>query len=255
VPLTDSWDWKVNITEIAIAKTANPSTGTKPPSNLGGGAFAGPTGSDIFYTFGGTYFSQNSSFGNAYPDPATYSVWSYQRSGNTWGQYDVSAQSTNRPSHGSYTDAPDQGLGFYLGGQLDSSSEVTTQGFGNGTVGLEGLIVLNMTDTKTPRVRNVSAPISLGNGIVSGSITYVPTLSDFGVLVAMGGSAKSSSTLSVSNGSLLTFDEVDILDIGSLYGNGNPAWYKQKTSGVLPQPRTNFCTVEATAPDNSSHNM
>jgi hypothetical protein len=254
VPLTDSWDWKVNITEIAIAKTANPNTGTFPPSLLGGAAFAGPASTENIYTFGGTYFGLNSTFGNAYPDPATYSLWSYARSGNTWNQFDVSAQSTNRPSRGSYADAPDQGLGFYLGGQLDSTSEITTMGLGNGTIGLEGMIVLNMT-TAMPRASNISAPIDPGFGIVSGSVTYVPDLSDFGVLVAMGGAAKSSSKVDVSNGTLLTFNTVDILDIGSLYNNGDPAWYKQATTGVIPDPRTDFCTVEATAPDNSSHNM
>ena len=135
--MTDSWDWKVNITEIAIAKSANPLTGTYPPALSGGAMWSGLPGDEQIYTYGGTYFQLNSTFGNVYADPATYTLWSYAKGANTWNQYDISSASTERPGHGAYAEAPDQGLGFYLGGQLDNGSEQASSGFTNYDGGID----------------------------------------------------------------------------------------------------------------------
>ena len=52
-------------------------------------------------------------------------------------------------------------------------------------------------------------------------------------------------------------DEIDIFDVSSYYNASVPAgtWYKQTTSGDTPNRRVDFCSVVASAPDGSSHNM
>src|ERR1700760_4208452 len=124
---------KVNITEIAIAKTANPKTGTYPPSLIGGAMFQGLEDVDEIYTYGGSFFQSNSTYGNPYPDPVTYSLWSYSKGANQWNQYDISAASQVRPSEGAYAEAPDQGIGFWLGGQVSNGSDSGSSGLGNST--------------------------------------------------------------------------------------------------------------------------
>jgi hypothetical protein len=204
IPLTDSWDWKVNITEIAIAKSANSKTGTYPPNLSGGAMWAGLPGDDQIYTYGGTYFQLNSTFGNVGADPATYTLWSYTKGANSWNQFDVSSASPQRPSNGAYADAPDQGLGFYLGGQLDKASQLSTSGFDNSTVGIAGMIMVNMTSA-SPRARNISTSTAFPNGgVVGGSLSYVPAIADYGILVALGGAIKTGGAATEQNGTLVS---------------------------------------------------
>ena len=52
-------------------------------------------------------------------------------------------------------------------------------------------------------------------------------------------------------------DELDIFDVASLYNSSTPdgTWYKQKATGDIPPARIDHCTIVASAPDGSSHNM
>jgi hypothetical protein len=53
------------------------------------------------------------------------------------------------------------------------------------------------------------------------------------------------------------FATVDVFDIDSYLQdpNSNGTWYSQKTTGDVPKPRIDFCTVAISAPDNSSHHI
>jgi len=55
----------------------------------------------------------------------------------------------------------------------------------------------------------------------------------------------------------IDFATVDVFDIESYLQNpsSNGSWYSQKTSGDVPEPRIDFCTVVMSAPDNSSHHI
>jgi LPXTG-motif cell wall-anchored protein len=55
----------------------------------------------------------------------------------------------------------------------------------------------------------------------------------------------------------LDFSVVDVFDIDSYLQNpsNNGTWYQQNTTGSVPKPRVNFCTVVTSAPDNSSHHI
>jgi hypothetical protein len=253
VPLSDSWDWKVNISQVGIAKSANPKTGTMPPSLIGGAMFQGSNNDDRVFTYGGSFFNLNSTFGNPPPDPVTYSLWSYSRGSNQWDQFDISSSSTIRPSEGAYASAPDQGLGFWYGGQVNNGSDSGSTGLGNGVIPVQGLMVINMT-ASVAKARNISAT-DLSSGNVGGSLTYLQNVADNGILVAMGGLKKGAGAVTQGNGTLVTFESVDVFDIASIYNNGNGAWYTQKTTGTTPEPRSDYCTIGISAPDNSSHNI
>ena len=153
------------------------------------------------YIFGGSTSQLNGSFSTNYPDPSTYSLWSYNTTDNSWDQYDVSAAVPERPSRGAYAEAADQGLGFYLGGELNAGSSTTTHGLGNQTLGLQGMTMLNLTDyTKS---RNLSTSFYPDAGVVSSTLTYVPGLGDNGILVGMGGTQISATAPDISNGTMV----------------------------------------------------
>jgi hypothetical protein len=196
VGMSDSWDWKTNISETALTKDANPNTGSSPPSLLEGAMFQGPAGDPLVYIFAGTTSQFNSSFSSPHPDPDTYSLWSYNTNDKTWDQYDITSGSSHRPSRGSWAEASDQGLGFFLNGQLDRGSSTSTTSMGNGTIALEGMIVVNVTDTNKS-ARNIStSSLYPDTGAVAGSLIYLPSISEKGILVAMGGESKSTTQLS-----------------------------------------------------------
>jgi hypothetical protein len=53
------------------------------------------------------------------------------------------------------------------------------------------------------------------------------------------------------------FFKVDVFDIDSYFRvpSGNGSWYAQATTGDIPDPRIDFCTVVMSAPDNWSHHI
>jgi hypothetical protein len=153
--------------------------------------FQGPTQDDRLYIYGGTSFQLNETFGNAELASPKYSLWSYSKNKDTWTEYDISAASPVRPSNGAYAEATDQGLGFWLGGQLDAGSQTGAASLRKQTMGVPGMIMVNMTGP-VPGARNISTTDIANDGsVVSGSLTYVPPIGDNGILVAMGGVIKS----------------------------------------------------------------
>ena len=158
--------------------------------------YAGPSSDPNFYVFGGTKSQLNTSFSNTYPDPSTYSLWSFDTSAQAWNQHDVSNAVPLRPSRGGYTEAPDQGLSFYFSGQADHGSSQLTAGYGDGTVGLQGMVMLNMTGEAGPQVRNLStSTLDRDTAVASSELVYVPQVGLNGILVQMGGTVLSSSEI------------------------------------------------------------
>lgn len=107
-----------------------------------------------------------------------------------------------RPSRGAYAEAAEQGLAFYLGGQLSQGSSSTTLELGNQTYGLQGMTMLNLTDSTMSK--NLTTSFYPDEGVVSSTLTYVPNLGDKGILVSMGGTAVSSTAPAVSNGTMVS---------------------------------------------------
>lgn len=211
IPLNSTWDWKSNITMDAQAKNVkNPTTGTPPPSLIRGHMFHGPVDQPNVYVYGGTTFMGNQSF-EAFtrPDPsAFYPLWSYTYgSGNPWDQYSRDTEWT--PNHGAVTEAIDQGLAFYLNGQIDwGTSARTVDSFPKTEdiyVPMEGMVVL---DLKSRSGKNVSTSgLRGGAPRVGGTMEYFSSIGGMGALVALGGQIQpnlASAFANVSTGSLVS---------------------------------------------------
>lgn len=210
IPLNTTWDWKTNITVSAQAKNAtSPTTGTLPPSQIRGHMFHGPSDKAEVYVYGGTTYMGNQSF-NAYtaPDAAAYHLWSYTYGPNyPWGQY--AGSTAWMPNHGAGAEAIDQGLGFYLNGQVDWGTSSRTLDTFPKTESLympvKGMVVL---DLNTQTSKNISTA-KLGDGAtrVGGSMEYLPSVGRMGALVALGGQIQPNLTevyADVSKGKLVS---------------------------------------------------
>lgn len=187
IDLSTSWDWKLNISENALVKKPNPSTGTSPPVLSRGALYHGTDQDNKIYLWGGTTSYWNTSFsGYEAPTPQQYSLWSFDVVAQQWDQYDDTLGSANRPSSGSYTDATDQGLSFFFNGELDSGSEIETEKFGNSVKQfLQGMIVI---DTNNQTAKNLSTEAVSGDLPRSrGRMQYVSAIGPNGILVQIGG--------------------------------------------------------------------
>ncbi|KAL9103417.1 MAG: hypothetical protein Q9163_001519 [Psora crenata] len=258
IDLAKSWDWKTNISTIALNKSANPETGTYPPVLSRGALYHGAEADENIYLWGGTTSDFNTSFpGYRSPLPSQYSLWSYDISTQTWGQYDTGLTVEIRPSSGSFTEARDQQLAFYFNGQLDSGSDIRTSSLGEETeVFIEGMIVIN---TANHTARNLSTKAVVGDYPRSrGQMEYCQGIGANGTLIQIGGNQKHANDYSNrSVVDLVPMDEVDIFDVSSLQNASTPdgVWYKQKTSGETPEGRLDFCLISASSPDGSSRNI
>ncbi|CAL5871657.1 uncharacterized protein PFLUO_LOCUS5910 [Penicillium psychrofluorescens] len=246
-----SWDWETsNFSMNALNITADPTTGTKPANLISGALYAGAPDDSKIYLYGGTTSFLNESFpGFEWPDSAQYALWSFDTDDQTWSQYDVSLNVPYKPAGGAYAEAADQGLAFYLNGWLDNGTSNAFENEYNFLKYLDGMVAVN---TNTQQARNLSTSSLNNSPRVKGALAYIPGVSSKGILVAMGGVTKPTSDSSLDNeGTYVSFDSVDIFDIASMDG----AWYNQPVSGDIPGPRTDFCVVTVSAPDNSSHNI
>jgi hypothetical protein len=211
IPLNYTWDWKTNITVEAQAKNVtNPNTGTLPPSQMRGHMFHGPASKPEVYVYGGTTFMGNQSFeAYAWPDSSSYPLWSYNYGPNyPWNQYPGSTQWM--PNHGAGADAIDQGLGFYLNGQIDwGTSSRTLDTFPKSEalyMPVKGMVVL---DFNTQTGRNISTSKLRGDvPRVGGSMEYLPSVGQMGALLALGGQLQPNLTTgsyaNVSEGKLVS---------------------------------------------------
>ncbi|KAJ5082373.1 hypothetical protein N7532_011416 [Penicillium argentinense] len=275
VPMNGSWNWDTNITVTAVNKTVNSETGALPPSNIRGALYAGAQDDSNVYMYGGTVSYANQTFpGFMFSTAPTYSLWSVDPTGHTWNQFDVSLDVPFRPAGGAYAEATGRGMAFYLNGFLDNGSSPDYQYYEDFRTYVPGLIVLNTT---TQEAKNLSTSSLNNYPRAMGGLVYLPKIGTEGILVSMGGVTKpvTNSALSdmgtyvsTSNSRLegainshpaslqVPFDSVDFLDIASIDGgNSDGTWYTQTTTGDIPAPRTDFCLVTVSAPDNSSHNI
>ena len=62
VNLSNSWDWKTNISVTASNITDNPSTDSPPPQIVRGTLYQGTQKNDSIYLYGGTTSYANTSF-------------------------------------------------------------------------------------------------------------------------------------------------------------------------------------------------
>lgn len=189
VDMMTSWDWRNNITVIAVNKTANLQTGTAPPLVVNAALYPGASNDTNIYLYRGTVSFVNTSFpGFEWPESEQYSLWSYDTVGKTWSQYAVTLNVPNRPSSGAYAEAPELGLAFWLNGKIDTGTSNILQNLSGFERYLDGLIVIN---TSTQTARNLSTASLASFPRIGGSMVYIQGIGSKGILVAVGGTTKS----------------------------------------------------------------
>ena len=187
IDLSKSWDWKKNISEKAINKTGIANVLSTPVLSRGA-LYGGATGDDNIYLYGGTTsYSNTSDPAWEPPTSSQYSLWSYNTVSKSVAQYNISGESPYRPSSGAYAQAADQGLAFYMNGEVDSGSSTETQGLGDSKkYFLDGMMVINTTERTAQNLS--TAAVADGQPRTYGSLQYVPGVGQNGILVHFGGS-------------------------------------------------------------------
>jgi hypothetical protein len=217
IPLNKSFNWKTDIIITSEPKNdTNPATGTNPPSLMRGHLFHGPSSASEIYLYGGTTYMGNDSFATwSEPESSQYPLWTYDynTSSYPWSQYDIST--TWKPNNGAGAEAIDQGLGFYLNGQIDKGTSSKTSDKLEAEVAfvpLDGMIVIDFYDFSS---RNIStSSIRGGAPRVGGTMEYFSPVGENGVLVALGGQINRERP--VAN-----------LTEGELVGTSNYVWPSQ----------------------------
>lgn len=220
IPLETTWDWKSNIVINSSPKNkSNPNTGTVPPSLMRGHLFHGPANDPNIFIYGGTSYMANTSFPTyVWPDPSTYSLWTYSTTGQSWNQYDLSL--AWRPNHGAAAEAIDQGLGFYLNGQIDRGTSTSTQDIIRNEAlyrPLDGMVVINLSNYTAT---NISTPGLQGNAArVGGTMEYFASIGNMGALVALGGQINQTKHdwYNSSLGSLVRFSNLPSLTLALMF--------------------------------------
>lgn len=183
-----SWDWRSNITVVAHNKTNDTDINSAPPSVAFGALYQGPINDTKLYSYGGSVSYDNTSRpGWAPAISERYPLWSYETSGEEWTAIDLSVDGVIRATAGADTEAPDQGLGFWFNGQLDTGSSTQSQYLGPTIRFIKGMIVM---DFNTGRARNISTDAVSDQPRVRGKMVYIPGIGEKGALVLIGGGEK-----------------------------------------------------------------
>jgi len=253
INMSTSWDWKTNISEVAINKTVALQTGNSVPNVESAVLFHGAPDDTQIYLYGGVTPTINKSYPYwQWPTTNQYTLWGFDTDSYAWTQYDIFSTIPERPSWGAFAEAPDQGLAFYLNGMITNWSSPSTSYLGGTSVFLGGMVVL---DLKNQTATNISTDvITDGYSRVRGGMIYIPGLASKGVLATVGGATGSSSNLNLVN-----MNQINIFDVAAAFGtvssSSSDGWYTQTITGTVPDPRVDFCMVLASAPDNSSYNV
>ncbi|KAF9741443.1 hypothetical protein PMIN07_001401 [Paraphaeosphaeria minitans] len=275
IDMTQTWDWQLPSNEsgglsiiVERKNVTSPSTGTAVPNLIRGHLFHGPPNkSDTVYNFGGTTYMKNQSFeGYRSPDSSQYPLWTYDRTlDSPWDKHTI--QQVWLPNHGAAAEDTERGVGFYLGGQIDMGTSTLTLGppfkdpNQNLYMPLDGMLIINLVDLDV-RANNISTSSMKRNSPrVGGTMEYIDAVGDGGILLALGGQVqpglKFGEIANRTKGELIDFNTVDVFDLDSYFSDtsSNGTWYEQTTTGDIPAPRIDFCTIYVSAPDNSSHHI
>ncbi|KAL1797101.1 hypothetical protein ACET3X_003707 [Alternaria dauci] len=266
IDMSTSWDATTNFTEKRIGRFGNSAMNANPPNMVRGALYRGLVNNRRLFTFGGSTFLANKSDPDwKLPASDDYSLWSYDTESMLWAQYDLTHAVPRRPNWGANAEAWPLGLAFYLNGMVDKGSSIaayTMTEYINGTLQndtddhityVQGLNVINM-DTQV--ARNVPTD-SLGAPRIAGGLVWGSRIgkSRNGTLVAMGGMRSANQRIDTfRNGILIDFATVSLCDT---FHETDVRWYNQSTTGDIPPPRIDFCTMPSMkyAEDNSSSNI
>lgn len=205
---------------------------------------------DTLYLYGGEYSD------NPEASPVPYSLWSYNIPSSKWEEYPdpktVDGVPVERSAEGSGVNIPSLGRGMYFGGHID---RFTTPGWDVDIfrVYLRSLLEFTFPGRTNPAA-NDNKPAGLDgtwrnltdDGVqdsagfterADGVLVYVPGYSEQGILLGLAGGTNKSYT------------QMNVIDV---YDIAEQKWYKQATTGSIPEYRVNPCAVATSAADGSS---
>jgi hypothetical protein len=250
IDMTKSWDSNTNLPIKALQK------GTGIPYLTRGAMYPHPAGNKTFLSFGGTVAMDNTTFsGWQAAQDESKSIYSYDVAGNSWQGSDLTSSGLIRPCSGASAYSKDKGLGFYYNGEQDWGSSQQARALNDTIKFIDGMVVLDLHNQSAP-ARNLSTAAVSASGRVRSQMVHVPLPGSDGILVLLGGGEKPLNDFTHNwKGTLVSFQSIDIFDVGSLANGSSGVWISQSTSGTLPSPRVDACVVVMPAPDNSSHNI
>ncbi|KAI7759045.1 hypothetical protein LZL87_010040 [Fusarium oxysporum] len=229
IPLDESW---TNDTVVFMESEKGPAPYLKQP------ALWIDEERSVIYSWGGQGSYKNTS---AAGDHHLYAFEADDGKGS-WSTHDPEDDtlfsSLYRTVRGAYTTC--HGVGYYLGGYGESR---TDERFTDGSYverPLDGLLTYNFT---TEKWTNESTK-ALDYATWSGRATCIPSIGASGLLVFMGG-AKVKMPAFRNASEPVSFTNITIFDPSS------KAWYYQRTSGVSPDPRIDFCSMGVQGQNNT----
>ncbi|KAI9733699.1 MAG: hypothetical protein M1834_003302 [Cirrosporium novae-zelandiae] len=199
--------------------------------------------------------------------PDAYSVLGYERYQYgpyraSWAQGFISetlptGNLTRYITNGAGVSIPNENMGYYFSGMRGENWGIIESDDVSADIVANSLISINMTVMRDATWSNSTLP-SYVPGRANAEIVWIP-ISESGILIVIGGvinpeaiypgglnDSQISQSRNTSPGFMLNLPVYDI---------ASQKWYFQSTSGTAPDQLTQFCSVVATANDNSSFNI
>ncbi|KAK4103837.1 hypothetical protein N658DRAFT_419790, partial [Parathielavia hyrcaniae] len=222
IDLTDDWE------NESVPLLSSP----KPPGvpNLRHGGIWVDRSKGVLYT---GFAGSTPHFGDqAFSPPGLWSFNPSKSSGGFWKSLNGSAHEwfTSQPRPSKALVASGRGYGFLLG--LESDAAPWRSG---------SFITYDIPDSEMLDTSGIEPPGEIP--IFAGTV-YVPNWGGRGILIAVGGGSPSR----LLNGRDISFETVHIYDVEA------QRWYDQKTTGDIPQYRTDFCIAGAVS-SNRTHEI
>jgi len=166
-------------------------------------------------------------------------------------------------TYGAAASSPSENLGFYFGGLRSASGGSIVQSpprrLANMSADVDSrtFIQVDMSGT-LPTWTNTSLP-TIVPGRASAELVWVP-VSAKGILVAVGGATHPSyANINFTNtpelNAISKEQSPQFLTTVSVYDVASNNWYEQETTNAPPGALAQGCSVVASAPDGSSHNI
>lgn len=189
----------------------------------------------------------------AYQYGAYRSTWS-----PNWRQEDLTDNVTSYITNGAGASAPSEELAFYFSGMHAPGWGSFTWNGKEARETANTLITVDMSSMRDETWSNATLPDYIP-GRANAELVWVP-VSKSGVLVAVGGVINPvelwrTSKLNDSQTAESKRISPTFMETVSVYDVDSHKWYLQNTTGDIPGQLTQFCSVLASAPDNSSHNI
>lgn len=175
-----------------------------------------------------------------------------------WDQGNLSG-TTRYLTHGSWTSAPSENLGFWFSGLRGADYEPVFYQVSAGESGVANtsateFMTLNLSQYGDAESFNMTWPAV--DPRAEGGLVWLP-YGNKGMLLAFGGivtpsdlqSAGISPVYDSSNDTNSYMTDILVYDVDS------NTWTSQQTAGATPTQLASFCTVVASMPDNSSHHI